>query len=60
MRKNSDKREPNKRDEQDALRQKMALRDIDRAIELTMNSDVRGRNRHLLKENKSSQQGRRR
>ena len=60
MRKNTDKRKPNKRDEQDVLRQRMALRDIERAIELTMNSDVGGRNKYLLNENKTSQPGRRR
>ena len=57
VRRNTDKRKPNKRDEQDALRQRLALRDIERAIELTMNSDVGGRTRHLFKKNKGSQRG---
>jgi hypothetical protein len=46
MDKDTDKRKPNKRDEQDSRRQWMALREIERAIELAMNSDVGDRNSH--------------
>ena len=45
MHKLTDKRKPNKRDEQNARRQRMALRDIERAIEIAMNSGVGDRNR---------------
>ena len=40
MHKNTDKRKPNKLDEENARHQKMALRDIERAIEIAMNSGV--------------------
>ena len=40
----TNKRKPNRRDEQDLRRQKMALRDIERAIEIAMNSGVSGPN----------------
>ena len=36
-------RNPNKRDEQNSSRQKAALRDIERAMEIAMNSDVGNR-----------------
>ncbi|MDJ0957693.1 MAG: hypothetical protein QNI91_12575 [Arenicellales bacterium] len=58
MRKEPDKRKPNKRDEQDVRRQREALRDIKRAIELTMNSDVGGRITYRLNKNQNSNQGR--
>ena len=37
------KRKPNKRDEQESSRQGAALRDIERAMEIAMNSDVGNR-----------------
>ena len=60
MYKDTHKRKPNKRDEQDVHRQRMALRDIERAIELAMNSDVGGQNRYRLNKNQNSKQERRR